>query len=1133
VNRWTHQLFRHVVSHPIAVGMIFLAVLVFGLVSYQRIPVELMPDIGYPTVTVRTTYDGAAPQEVESQITRNIEASLATIDGLVSLESQSRAGVSDVILGFDWGSDMAAAVQSMRENLQSSFMLPNDADRPLILRYDPTLEPILRLAVSLEEEHPLSNTAEGLLNLREIVEGRFKRELEGYPGVAAVRVRGGLEREISVQVREDWLVARKVSLEQVRASLGQENINIAGGSVLEGDVEYLVRTLNEFSGVDDLRNLKIRRGDGVFVPITDVAILQEVPKEQVVVSRINGGDAIEVEVFKEAGGNVVQVARPIKEKLSGELDDLLGPEVAVILIEDQAAFIESSIQNLRNTAVFGGLLAILVLFLFLRDFRSTLIIGLSIPASVICVFVPFSMLGVTLNMMSLGGLALGIGMLVDNAIVVLENIHRYREEGHPPQEAAIQGVSEVAGAVTASTLTTVAVFFPISFVLGVAGELFGDLSIAVMAALSASLLVALFLVPTLAAIDWGFGEAKAEVGLNKTISDYYLGTSAEQGRFQFVKQAFRGAFGRPVEALKQSWSWCKARWWRLVFFPYFLMRFLGQLGVEVSVASGAMVVLPITRGIVRLWRWGWRPVSAGLLWAAGRFQQLFGRFQGAYETRLPGLLSRPSNLLFAALVLFLGSVWWVSRMGAELLPEMHQGRVVVELAMPVGTPLGRTQQVAELASERFRQHPAVDVLFAQIGSDPRLDTGVGQGDHTVQFRIALHEEYHGSEGEDRVMEALRDSLEGLPFAEAHLTKPSLFSYRTPLEVIIYGYDLEELREVGLLAVERLSAESSLRDVRSNMVTGYPEVQIVYDRSKLHRLGLDPGTVAGRVRDKIQGVVATKIRRGDQRVDVRVQLVEPDRGSLGELKNINVNPELSPVIPLDAVADFIDSFGPSEIRRVDQQRSVVVSANLNGFDLRGAGNKIQEALSEMVIGEELSTELSGQFTEMNKSMKSLQMALLLAVFLVYVIMASTFENLLHPFVILFSVPLALVGSVLGLVLSGTPLSVVVLIGWIVLAGLVVNNAIVLIDAVNRRRGEGLDRLEAVKSAVKLRFRPILITTVTTVLGLLPLSLGLGSGSEIQQPLAIAVIGGLLSSTLLTLGVVPAVYLLVTGGFRRSP
>lgn len=1132
MNRWTHQLFTQVVTHPIAVGMIFLAVVVFGLVSYQRIPVELMPDIGYPTVTVRTTYDGAAPQEVESQVTRNIEASLATIDGLVSLESQSRAGVSDVILGFDWGSDMSAAVQAMRENLQSSFMLPNDADRPLILRYDPTLEPILRLAVSLEEEHPLFDTPAGLLNLREMVEGRFKRELEGYPGVAAVRVRGGLEREIRVQVREDWLVARKVSLEQVRASLGLENINIAGGSVLEGDVEYLVRTLNEFSGVDDLRNLKIRRGDGVFVPLTDLAILEELPKEQVVVSRINGGDAIEVEVFKEAGGNIVQVARPIKNKLAKGLDDLLGPKVAVVLIEDQAAFIESSIQNLRNTAVFGGLLAILVLFLFLRDIRSTLIIGLSIPASVICVFVPFSMLGVTLNMMSLGGLALGIGMLVDNAVVVLENIHRYREEGLAPKDAAIHGVSEVAGAVTASTLTTVAVFFPISFVLGVAGELFGDLSIAVMAALSASLLVALFLVPTLAAIDWGFGEGDEDNGFNRIFSDHYLGASSNEGFFSLVIKAFRGAFSRPVARLAESWAWSRGRWWRLVFVPYFLIRLVGEIIVESSIVSLALSVLPIGRLAVRVSRFGWRPVSASLSWSAERFQWGFSRFQRAYEVRLPAMIGRPSSLLSVALLLFVVSVWWVSRMGAELLPEMHQGRFVVELSMPVGTPLVRTQQVAELAGERFRQHPAVDVLFAQIGSDPRLDRGVGQGDHSVQFRISLHDEYHGAEGEDRVMEELRQSLEGLPFEEAHLAKPSLFSYRTPLEVIIYGYELDELREVGLQAVERLSADPALRDVRSNMVTGYPEVQIVYDRSKLHRLGLDPGTVAGRVRDKIQGVIATKIRRGDQRVDVRVQLVEPDRGSLKDLRNINVNPELSPVIPLDAVADFIDAYGPSEIRRVDQQRSVVVSANLNGFDLRGAGKRIEVALSELVLGGEMSTELSGQFTEMNKSMKSLQMALLLAVFLVYVIMASTFENLFHPFVILCSVPLALVGSVLGLVLSGTPLSVVVLIGWIVLAGLVVNNAIVLIDAVNRLRTEGVERYEAVTAAVKLRFRPILITTVTTVLGLLPLSLGLGSGAEIQQPLAIAVIGGLLSSTLLTLGVVPAVYLLFTGGVEKK-
>ena len=348
-----------------------------------------------------------------------------------------------------------------------------------------------------------------------------------------------------------------------------------------------------------------------------------------------------------------------------------------------------------------------------------------------------------------------------------------------------------------------------------------------------------------------------------------------------------------------------------------------------------------------------------------------------------------------------------------------------------------------------------------------------------------------------------------------------------MEVVIFGYDLSALREVGLKTVERLATEPELRDVRSNMVTGYPEVRIIYDRAKLHRLGLDPGTVATRVRDKIQGVVATRVRRGDQRIEVRVQLVEPDRGSLDKLRSINVNPDLSPHIPLDAVAVFEDAYGPSEIRRVDQQRSVVISANPTGFDLRAAGATIEEALEDVYLGDGMSTALSGQLTEMDSSLRSLQLALLLAVFLVYVIMASTFENLIHPFVILFSVPLALVGSVLALGLSGTPISVVVLIGWIVLAGLVVNNAIVLVDAVNRLRNEGLDVLDAVKNAAKLRFRPILITTFTTVLGLLPLSLGLGSGAEMQQPLAVAVIGGLLSSTLLTLVVVPAIYLMFSG------
>lgn len=1129
-ERGSTGLFHLVVTHPVAMTMVFMAAVVFGFVSYQRLPIELMPDIAFPTITVRTVYEGAAPQEVESQISRPVEEALATLDGLVQIESRSRAGNSDVVLGFDWGSDMSAASQTIRESLQTTW-LPKEADRPLILRYDPSLDPFLRVALSVDPEALDAPTGdEALYLLRQVAEGELKRSLEGMRGVAAVRVRGGLEREIRVEVREDWLAARGMSLEAVQAALASENINLSGGSIIEGDVEYLIRTLNEYTTLAELQSVQIRRSDGVRVPLVDVAVLSESHREREVLSRLNAGEAVELEVFKEADANVVEVARRVKGALTegDELPD--GVELAIL--DDQAAFIESAVGNLRNTAIVGGFFAVGVLFLFLRDFRATAIIGVSIPLSVVIGFAPLYLLDISLNLMSLGGLALGVGMLVDNAVVVLESIQRYREEGHERQSAAVRGVRDVASAVTASTLTTVAVFFPIAFVEGVAGELFGDLSLAVVSSLVASLAVALFAVPTLAALSASFGGGEAaERGVLAVLARVEGEGWVASGRRR-VAGVWREAVGVPWADLKAAWRAARARRWRLVLLPYAALRFAGTAatrGVFAVVVVGGGLVVRFGAGLGAL---GVRPVVWALLWAAGRFQSVYERFVAAYTRALRRALARPVPVVVVAVALLLLAVWGAGRLGTELVPEIHQGRFTIELALPVGTPLERTAILAEQAERRVAAHPDVELVYAAVGVDRRADARSDEGEHTARLRVQLTPGGDLARREARVMEDLRASLAELPRLQVKMARPALFSFRTPVEVVLHGYRLEQLRSTGDLVRERLAALPELRDVRSSLVRGHPEVRIHYDRDRLHRLGLDAATVAGRVRDKVQGVDATAIHRGDERVELRVQLVEPDRGTLADLRRINVNPNLVPSIPLDAVADFEEAVGPSEIRRVDQQRAVVISANLAGFDLGSAAEGIESALHDTSLPPDVTWLVAGQSAEMQASLGSLQFALGLAVFLVYVIMASTFESLVHPLVILFSVPLAVVGAVVGLGISGDAVSVVVFIGVIVLAGVVVNNAIVLVDTVNRLRSDGLGPHEALLRAASLRVRPILITTATTVLGLLPLALGWGAGAEMQGPLAVTVIGGLLSSTMLTLLVIPVVYLLFTPRAARA-
>ncbi|MCB9663824.1 MAG: efflux RND transporter permease subunit [Alphaproteobacteria bacterium] len=1127
--------FGEVVARPVAMTMVFLAAVVFGVVSYQRLPIELMPDLTYPTLTVRTTYDGAAPQEVEAQVSRPVEENLATLDGLVTLESRSRAGGSDVVLGFDWNTDMDAAAQAAREALQTTF-LPDDADRPLLLRYDPSLEPFLRLAISYDPEVLRLPPEQALLLLRSLADKELKRTLEAMEGVAAVRVRGGLEREVRVELRKDWLAARQLTADQVRSALDAGNVNLAGGSVLEGDTEYLVRTLSQLQQVDDIAALRIRRADGVLVPLTDVATVRETHVERQVISQLDGAEAVEVEVFKEADANVVDVARdvkrlvlggtppvdeatleamedgPRKQALADQVKAAKGlaatlPEgVRVALLDDQAAFIEEAIDNLRSAVLLGGLLAVVVLYLFLRDARATGIIGLAIPVSVVVGFAPLYLGGISLNLMSLGGLALGVGMLVDNAVVVLESIQRYLDEGRPRREAAVLGTQDVAAAVVASTLTTVAVFAPIGFVEGVGGELFGDLSLAVVGSLLASLAVALFLVPTVAALDPRPPEVPAE------------------------EAAAEGLLQRPLGAFREALAWCRARAWRWLLLPYLLARLL----VEVLGALTLAALRWLTRVALALALRGRRAVSGpvGLVagWFADRFQAVYLRVAGAYEATLGGVLRTPAGVVAGGAVLFVVALQATGWLGAELLPEVHQGRFTAELALPVGTPLDRTAGVVALLQEEIAGLDDVDVVYATIGSDGRADADADEGEHTARVRVQLTPGGSLAEREAAVMTQVRALLERVQHLDAQLVRPTLFSFRTPLEVVLHVDDLDRLREVGDGVVEALRARPELADVRTSLGRGYPEIRIVYDRERLARFGLDTSTAARAVRDRVQGVVATELHRGDERVELRVQLDEAERSSLADLERIDVGLANGSPIQLGAVATLTEAVGPSEIRRVDQQRAVVVSASLAGLDLSAGIEAIRATLATLALGDDVTWELGGQASELTGALASLGLALGLAIFLVYVIMASTFEHLVHPLVILFSVPLAYVGVVAGLALWGLPLSVVAFIGLIVLAGVVVNNAIVLVDAINRRRAEGLDRLDAVQRAGAMRLRPILITTSTTVLGLLPLAFGLGAGAEVQRPLAVAVIGGLTVSTLLTLGVVPAVYALATGGRR---
>ncbi len=1077
-----------VVRHPVAVWMVTIAAVVFGLVSYAQLPLNLMPDISYPTLTVRTEYAGAAPEEVESQVSRPLEEALSTVEGLVEIESRSRAGISDVVLEFDWDTPMNGASQDVRERLQTTF-LPDGAGRPLILRYDPSLDPILRVALSGGSD---------LLSLREYAERDLKRELETLDGVAAVTVRGGLERLVLVEPREDWLAARGVTLGQLSQVLTAENVNVAGGIVREGENEYLIRTLNEFTTLDEVRALAIVRPDGVRVPVGEVAQVSEGSAAPEVEARLDGAPAVELEVYKEADANIVRVAQGVKAALEAKS---LEEGLAVKVLDDQAAFIEASLENLFGDATLGGLLAILVTFVFLRDWVTTAIISTAIPISLVCTFAVMYVGGISLNLMSLGGLALGVSMVIDSGTVVLESVQTHLDRGKPRLQAAIDGTREVATAVFASVLTGMAVFFPIVFVEGIAGQIFGDLALTVVFSLLASLVVALVFIPMLAARKLTLGVRPARA-------------------LDITTNGPRAALS-PLRLARRWWAWPWALFRTGVHFLLATMA-VGFTVLSAWSARAGFVVLAGTFGL-------FNRVS---LWFADRFLSVYGWVEVRFGRGLEWALSRPAGVLFFGGASFVVGLAMFADLGAELVPEVHQGRFTIEAALPVGTPLAKTVATIDQVEREIRGVEGIDGLYTVIGTERRADSKPDEGENTARLLVQMTPGGDLEAREAALMDTLRAKMNEFPSLQVRFRRPALFSFRTPIEVVLTGSDLATLRAASDAGLAALAEVPRLTDLQTSLSRGYPEVRVRYDRVRLDALGLGVGEVAQAVRTKVQGERATRLSRGERRVDLLVRLDERDRDSIAALGAINVNPRLNPPIRLDAVAVVEEGEGPSEVRRIDQQRAVVLSANLEGFDLSGAGSAVAAALGRAALPAGVEFEIGGQNRELARSMGSLKLALGLAVFLVYVIMASTFESIRDPFVILFSVPLSLVGVSIGLWLTDTPVSVVVFIGLIVLAGVVVANAIVLVDATNRLREEGRELQAAIQEAAALRLRPILITALNSVLGLVPLAVGTGEGAEIQRPLAVTVIFGLASSTFLTLVVVPVVYRLVTGRRGRD-
>ena len=1027
------------IRRPVAVAMFFVAVVMLGALSITRLPIDLLPDIAYPKLVVYTSYPDVAPTEVERFVTEPVERVVASVPGIERTESVSREGVSLVTLRFAWGTDMDFAALGVREKLDALRNSENDgmpvgASRPLVLRTDPTSEPIVTVSVTGRGD---------LWSLKDLAETVIKRRFEQIDGVAQAAVVGGLEREIQVDVDARALDSYGVTIDQVNSALDAANQNAPGGTIRRGRYRYALRTLGEFRAVADIGEVVVARqsqggqggqggangqgsgGAGGTVLLRDVAVITDGFRERESITRFGGQESVGLLLFKSGGSNTVRVTERVEEVL----DQLRRqyPEITIAVATAQAGFISDSISNLVQEVLVGGILAFLVLFLFLRDVRVPIAIGIVIPISIIATFALFDAAGVSINIMSLGGLALGVGLLMDNSIVVVENIFRQRELGLAPIEAAAVGTEEVQRAITASTLTTIAVFGPIVYVQGVAGELFGSLSFAVAFALGSSVVVACALLPAMA-----------------------------------------------------------SRWKERVPGP------------------ASRVPGPASRFL-------------------DAFDRAFARFTAWYERQLAWSLDNRGIVMGGAAVLLALTALIMLQLPRSVLPDVDQGSFRVALALPRGTPIERTTEEAVRLETALRADAGVAAVFTRIGRQAAV-AGVddASGLHTAMLDVRLKPDHATADVVRRLQPALAP-LAGLATVETgHATALGklLGGGEADLAVRVRADDLEGALAYAQQVEARLQGVREITNVRLGTELGHPEMRVEVDRERAASYGISPSEVAQTVERYMRGTSATEFVDFDRKIPVMVRLNEQERRSLAALEQVRLKG-----VPMRELIRTTEGLGPTEVRRVDQSRVVAVYADVVAGDIAEAERAIRGALDGVPAPRGMRIDIAGENEEMRRSFAALAFAMLLALLLVYMILAAEFESLVHPFIVLLAVPLASLGAAFALWVTGNGLNVVSLIGMVVLIGIVDNDAVVKIDFINQMRAKGHSVRRAIMEAGHSRLRPILINTITAMLGMLPMALGIGPGAQLQAPMAVALFGGLFTATALTLIVIPVAYSLI--------
>ncbi|UMZ74644.1 efflux RND transporter permease subunit [Natranaerofaba carboxydovora] len=1006
------------IKQPVAVLMVILGVLLIGVIAVSETNVDLFPDIDLPAIMITTPYEGAGPQEVENMVTSNLEDALSTVDGIDTVMSTSRPGESEIILRFDWGSDMDGAALEVREMVDMVMEeLPDDIGRPSVMQLDPDMLPVITAGIEgAQGKDEITDTAENVIVNR----------IERLDGVALAEVAGGVEREVQIKVDPYKMSAYGISIQELGELLYASNVDMSGGQVTEGQRDYLIEIEGEFETVDEVENLIVAESGGVPVRLGEIAEVEDTMERQRPITKIDGESSVSISVRKESEANTVEVANSVTEEFDRIEEELPG-DLHFVVTSDQSEFIEASISTLVNMGVTGAIIAMIVLWLFLGNVKATIIIGAAIPISVIATFNLIYFREYTLNFITLGGLALGIGMMVDSAIVILENIFRKREEGLSPNQAAVDGSNEVVGAIAAATITSVIAFLPIVFVEGVASIIFTPLAWTVTFALLASLLVAAGVIPVMTTKF-----IPADMDLNK--------------RSDKITIAFNNMLEKMTVKYEKIIGWSLANRMKI----------------------GALFV-----------------------------------------------------------VVLISSILMIPMVGFEFLPPMDTGEITVNINTPVGSHIDDTEDTIDRYANKISEIDEVESTFSSIGGGGLMDEEVS---NVGSIEVMLVDQNERDRDTFQVAEEIRKILPQAPGISTVVIDQDMVAGAAGMEedidIAVRGDDLDELEQLTEEISEIVEGVEGTSEVDTSFDELAPQLTVDLNRDRALTYGLTPYQLGGYMNTALDGELVSLYREDGEEYDMNIMMEHPEKWDLSTVSSFLVQTPSEEVVPLEEISELSFGEAPRDIERQDQMRSGSITGQISDRDLGSVMDDIQGEVGKLDLPSGYSIEYMGIYRDTVQAFDELKVALALAVVLVYMVMASQFGSLLYPFIIMFTLPLTMLGIVGSLLITGRTFSIIAFIGIIMLAGIVVNNGIVMVDYINLLyRDRDTPRQEAIMEAGKKRLRPILMTTLTTVIGMLPLALGIGEGAEAIAPMATVTIGGLLVSTLLTLVVVPVIYTLM--------